>query len=497
MPINMATQAAAKIDWSSLWKKEDWWALWIGLLIFLLSLPGYYGIYLLGWVPRVSAPWLNPSKSIVVVGQALTMTKAYLGLNPLLSVILLYLFLLAILTFAAWSMGHNVKRFMASFTIMFILTFGFWWLFGYAYFNATPDQYAKLHITWSIPVGADGILIYLLLIGLFISNVIFYKKLPAVLETGARTEWYIKTAIVLLGALIGASSLRYITLAVGLVERSLIAIVAAYLIYWPISYLVSHKVFKLDNKWAATLASGVSICGVSAAIATAAAIGAPSIVPATIASIIVLFAAVELVVLPFAAATFLKWAPYAAGAWMGLSVKTDGAAAASGALADALISAQPGLAAYKTWVLTTAVMNKVFIDIWIGLWAFILAVIWVTKVERRPGERVPMIQIWFRFPKFVLGYLATWLILWGVGFAVGAAVSWKFMTGGITPQTELFRYFFFALTFMSIGLTTRFKTLAEIKAGRMIAAYVVSLTIIILIGLAVSIALFAGLPPPK
>lgn len=132
--------------------------------------------------------------------------------------------------------------------------------------------------------------------------------MPATLETGARTEWYIKTAIVLLGALIGASSLRYITLAVGLVERSLIAIVAAYLIYWPISYLVSHKVFKLDIKWAATLASGVSICGVSAAIATAAAIGAPSIVPATIASIIVLFAAVELVVLPFAAATFLKWA---------------------------------------------------------------------------------------------------------------------------------------------------------------------------------------------
>ncbi len=154
--------------------------------------------------------------------------------------------------------------------------------------------------------------------------------------------------------MVGASSLRYISLAIGLVERSLIAIIAAYLIYWPISYLISYKVFKLDIKWSATLASGVSICGVSAAIATAAAIGAPSIVPATIASIIVLFAVVELVILPFIAATFLKWAPYTAGAWMGLSVKTNGAAAASGALTNALISAQPGLAVYKTWVLTTA-----------------------------------------------------------------------------------------------------------------------------------------------
>jgi len=493
----MATQTSVKVDWSSLWKKEDWWALWIGLLIFFLSLPGYYGIYLLGWVPRVAAPWINPSKSVVVVGQALTMTKAYLGLNPVLSILFFYLFLLAILTIAAKAMGHSARRFAAGFTIMFILTFGFWWLFGYAYFNATPDQYAKLHITWSIPVGAEGILIYILIIGLIISNLVFYKKLPTVLETSARTEWYIKTAIVLLGALVGATSLKYITLAVTLVERSLIAIVAAYLIYWPISYVISYKLFKLDIKWAATLASGVSICGVSAAIATAAAIGAPSIVPATVASIIVLFAAIELVILPFIAATFLKWAPYAAGAWMGLSVKTDGAAAASGALTDALISAQPGLAAYKTWVMSTAVMNKVFIDIWIGLWAFILAVIWVTRVERKPGERVPAIQIWFRFPKFVLGYLGTWLILWGIGFTVGAATAAKFMLGGVTPQTELFRSFFFALTFMSIGLTTRFRTFAEIKAGRMIAAYVVSLIIIILIALGLSIAFFAGLPPPK
>ena len=493
----MSSRTNIKIDWSSLWKKEDWWALWIGLLIFILSLPGYYNNYILGWVPRVAAPWLNPLKSIVVVGQALTMTKAYVGLNPIISVILFYLFLLAILTIAAWLMGHNVKRFMAGFTIMFILTFGLWWIFGYAYLNATPDQYAKLHITWSIPVGSEGILIYLLLVGLLISNLIFRRKLPTVLETGARTEWYIKTAIVLLGALIGASSLKYITLAVTLVERSLIAIVAAYLIYWPISYVISYKVFKLDMKWAATLSSGVSICGVSAAIATAAAIGAPSVIPATISSIIVLFAVVELVILPFTASAFLKWAPYAAGAWMGLSVKTDGAAAASGALADALISSQHGLSAYKGWILNTAVMCKVFIDIWIGLWAFILAVIWLTRIERKPGERVPAIQIWFRFPKFVLGYLATWLILWGIGFTVGAATAAKFMTGGITPQTELFRFFFFALTFMSIGLTTRFRTLAEIKAGRMVAAYVVSLIIIILIALGLSIAFFSNLPPPK
>nr|WP_291767721.1 putative sulfate exporter family transporter [Caldivirga sp. UBA161] len=70
---------------------------------------------------------------------------------------------------------------------------------------------------------------------------------------------------------------------------------------------MSYKVFKLNMKWAATLSSGVSICGVSAAIATAAAIGAPSVIPATISSIIVLFTVVELVILPFAASAFLKF----------------------------------------------------------------------------------------------------------------------------------------------------------------------------------------------
>ena len=109
----MATQAAVKIDWSSLWKKEDWWALWIGPLIFFLSLPGYYGTYLLGWVPRVSAPWLDPSKSIIIVGQALTMTKAYQSLSPVLSVLFFYIFLLAILTLVPWLIRHSVNRFMA------------------------------------------------------------------------------------------------------------------------------------------------------------------------------------------------------------------------------------------------------------------------------------------------------------------------------------------------------------------------------------------------
>jgi hypothetical protein len=106
-----------------------------------------------------------------------------------------------------------------------------------------------------------------------------------------------------------------------------------------------------------------------------------------------------------------------AGAWMGLAVKTDGAAVASGAIADSLIRAK-ALAAdgvnYKEgWIMGAATTVKVFIDVFIGVWAFILAIIWTTVIERKPGERVGGGEIWHRFPKFVIGYVITFaVILW-------------------------------------------------------------------------------------
>ena len=112
--------------------------------------------------------------------------------------------------------------------------------------------------------------------------------------------------------------------------RGLCAIVEAYLIYWAVVYFISRKYFKFSREWAAPLASGISICGVSAAIATGGAIRARPVVPIMVSSLVVIFAVVELIILPFVAQGFLWHEPMVAGAWMGLAVKTDGAAVASG-----------------------------------------------------------------------------------------------------------------------------------------------------------------------
>ena len=118
------------------------------------------------------------------------------------------------------------------------------------------------------------------------------------LKEAARPELFIKTAIVILGGTLGLKAAQQLGLASSVMFRGLAAIIEAYLIYWAVVYFVARKWFGLSREWAAPLASGISICGVSAAIATAGAIRARPIVPVMVASLVVVFAMVELLILP-------------------------------------------------------------------------------------------------------------------------------------------------------------------------------------------------------
>src|SRR5882762_10081652 len=175
-------------------------------------------------------------------------------------------------------------------------------------------------------------------VALLVGN--FFPSFAAWMKEAVRPELYIKTAIVLLGGFLGIMAATQPVLAKSVLFRGLAAIIEAYLIYWAVVYFVARKWFGFSREWAAPLASGISICGVSAAIATGGAIRARPIVPIMVASLVVIFAVVELLILPFAANAFLAHEPMVAGAWMGLAVKTDGAAVASGAITDSLIRAK-------------------------------------------------------------------------------------------------------------------------------------------------------------
>jgi uncharacterized membrane protein YadS len=390
------------------------------------------------------------------------------------------------------------------------------------------------------------------LAGLLIGN--FLPRLAALLKEAIKPELFIKAAIVIMGAGVGIKALENSSLAWGILFRGFCAIIEAYLIYWAVIYYIARRFFKFNREWAAPLASGISICGVSAAIATGAAIRARPVVPTMVSSLVVVFAVVELLLLPFLAQSFLWKEPLVAGAWMGLAVKTDGAATAAGAITDALILAKAagqGVFYEKDWILNTATSIKVFIDIFIGIWAFVLAYIWANYIEKRPGDKVHPREIWQRFPKFIIGYVLTFGLFLILGLAFPAWIKsetvvpvtkekkvtdpatgqeWlakvpvmkEFsrvdpLTGqatvvsvpetkketkpgpakNSTEQANIFRVLFFCLTFFTIGVISNFRQLWEAGLGKLAAVYVVGLFgFIIWFGLVVSWIFFGGVHPP-
>ena len=282
----------------------------------------------------------------------------------------------------------NVGRFALGFTAVFWISYICWIVGSYANFAAnTPADMQKFGISWSLRLTAEGGFIVALIVGLIIGN--FLPGLAGWMKEAIRPELYIKIAIVLLGGFLGIVSAEKLGLATSLMFLGLASIIVAYLIFWAVVYYVARVWFKFSREWAAPLASGISVCGVSAAIATGSAIRARPVVAIMVSSLVVIFAVVELLILPFVAGYFLDQQPMAAGAWMALSVKTDGAAVASGSITEALIlakAAAQGIKYQPGWILGTAATLKVFIDIFIGVWAFVLAWIWTRHIDVREGR---------------------------------------------------------------------------------------------------------------
>jgi uncharacterized membrane protein YadS len=467
---------------------EDWFAVWLGAAVVAIALPTAAGIDLLGWVasPRV---WLSPAEAVRPV------SLKYAALPGIISLLFTYLLVLGLVVACAAARKIDLRTFIPGFTAVFWASVGCWLLGHFAYIAQTPDKRAGMGIGWSLGLTGEAGYLVALLAGLFVGNVL--PTLAARLKPAARPEWFIKTAIVLLGAGLGVKAAAASGLVTSIMFRGLAAIIEAYLIYWALVYLLARTVFRFSREWAAPLASGISICGVSAAITTGAAIRARPVVPIMVSSLVVIFSVVELVILPLAAREFLWKEPLVAAAWMGLAVKTDGAAVASGAITDSLIRAralESGINYEAGWILTTTTTVKVFIDVFIGVWALVLSAVWTYGIERKPGARVPVREVLKRFPAFVFGYFALFLAFLGVSLARPG------MTKGLTAataETDPLRGIFFAMTFFTIGMASDLKRLWAEGIGRLALVYTVSLFgFIIWIGLAISWLFFHGAHPP-
>ena len=472
------------------WISEDWLAVGIGLSIFGLAVAALYGQDLLGWAITTSV-WTDVNKALN------TASKAYADLGGLAALALTYAALLSVLTLAAVALGLSVWRFILGFTFVFALAYASWIAGSYAHIAVvTPADQQKFGINWSLKLTNEAGFIIALLAGLIIAN--FFPRLAEWLKEAIRPELYIKIAIVILGAFLAVTAAGKLNLATSLLIRGAAAIVEAYLIYWAVVYFVARKWFGFSREYAVPLASGISICGVAAAIATGGAIRARPAVPILVSSLVVIFAVVEILILPFLAQTFLSSEPLVAGAWMGLAIKTDGAAVAGGGITESLIlakAASQGIHYQPGWILGTTATVKVFIDIFIGIWAFILGWIWTNYIDKDPnGEKAKAIEIWQRFPKFILGFIVTFAA--GLYLALGTSFEPAKVTAAI-GEANVFRVIFFILTFFSIGVLSNFRKLWQEGIGKLAAVYLVSLFgFVIWVGLGISWIFFSGVKPP-
>jgi uncharacterized membrane protein YadS len=468
---------------------EDWLSLIIGLFIFVLALAGIANVDLLGWVVTTSV-WND-------IGKALgTVSKSYASLGGFGALVATYVALLVVLSAAAVALKSDLKKFVLAFTAVFWIAYASWVIGNFANFAAvTPADLQKFDISWSLRLTNEGAYIFALVAGLVIANV--FPRFAEAIKDAVRPELYIKIAIVILGGFFAVTAAGKLSLASSLLLRGVAAIIEAYLIYWAVVYFVARKWFGFNREWAAPLASGISICGVSAAIATGGAIRARPMIPVLVSSLVVVFAVVEVLLLPFLAQTFLSHEPLVAGAWMGLAIKTDGAAIAGGAITESLIVAQnaaEGIKYQPGWILGTAATIKVFIDIFIGIWAFVLGYIWTNHINRT-ADKASAWEIWQRFPKFVIGYLITFVVGLYLALATPASIAAK--VPAAMGEANTLRVVFFILTFFSIGVLSNFKKLWQEGIGRLAAVYFVSLFgFVIWVGLLISWLFFSGVKPP-
>lgn len=466
------------------WKPEDLIALILGLGIVSLALLSAWNYDILGWSAGVRV-WVDPNKLVTPIGSTWAMGQ-WVSLS---------------LTWAAWTavaaLALRLTRGKIGVTNLFVLgsllaIVLLCWILGHeGHLAATARDRTKLGLTNSFGLTGEAGYLVALALGLLLGNVFprFVRRFDNIL----RADLWIKPAIVLVGGAVGVKALEQQALATTVLWRGLAAIIEAYLIYWALIYLLARVVFRFSREWAVPLASGISICGVSAAIATGAAIRAKPMVAVVVSSLVVIFSVFELLLLPWLAHTLLPNEPMVAAAWMGLAVKTDGAAIAAGAVVESLYD--PGKGSLMVATTTTI---KVFIDLFIGIWCLVLALVWEKyfPTERTISEgqssKVRWMEVWERFPKFLLGYFFAFCLMITLGLLLPERMK-GFKQAA--DEMDLWRKLFFAAAFFCLGAGANFRLLAAAGLGRLTLVYVVGIFgIIIWIALGISWIFFHGVP---
>jgi uncharacterized integral membrane protein (TIGR00698 family) len=407
---------------------EDWVVVILGGLIILLSLVGVL-------LPAPEFGWKT----------AEDLTTKVLSATNLQTIALQFIFVIVIAVLGALLTGKSVVNAIKAFPVVYLLT-----IFALVIAGNSQIKY----------YGLEAV-IFSLVIGLLIGN---FLKLPEWFKTALSTELYVKIGLVLLGTgVIFSDILKAGSL--GLLQALVVVLSVWYFAFW------LCKKLKVDDELTMMISSAVSICGVSAAIATSGAIKGDSKKLSYVISMVLITAIPMMIFMPYIAHYF-NFPQQVTGAWLGGSIDTTGAVVASGTLV--------GEEALKISTIVKFSQNVL-----LGIAAFAISVYW-TYTKHPAGQdkatKPTLGVIWERFPKFVIGFIAASLLF---SFFV-APETISTVKGSLKNLQGLW----FALAFTSIGLETNFKDLFVNNGKKPFYAFLIAQLFNVIITLIIAFILF-------
>lgn len=314
--------------------------------------------------------------------------------------------------------------------------------------------------------------------GLAIRNLF---RVPAWMKPAIQGEFFIKIGVVCLGATILFSDVMKSGV-FGLVQALLVVAVVWFFAYW-----LSRRM-KVDERTAMILASGVSICGVSASITAARVVGGDDKKLSYIVSLVLIVVVPMIYLMPWLAGLVLPLIfddPHTiqevSGAWIGGTIDTTSGVAASSMIVGEVANQH-------------AVIIKAAQNVLIGVVAFFIA-LYLSARSEKGGTQAPSLGIvWEKFPKFILGFVAASLVfslLQSAGAFVPDAKG-KLIEPGVA---KMFSTVFFSLAFVCVGLDTRLKDIISRENRNALWAFLGAQTFNIVATFVIAVVLFGILKP--
>ena len=413
------------------WGKEDWQAIWIGFIVILLACIAVL-TKAFDFSAVKFATWTVGENLSGEAASKVTALGAQLGSLAFWRKFLVTFITLAVLfTLGVKLQGESVKKYIPAFIGLFVIAL----LVRLISAEFTLNRYLE----WAF---------WALLVGLLISNTV---GVPKWLKPAIKTEFYIKTGLVIMGFSVLFSNIAKFGL-YGLGIAWIVTPVVIIFMWW-----LGTKILKIDNKpLVITLASATSVCGTSAAIATAAASKAKKDDLSIAVSISIIFTILMMVFEPMLIRA-CGMSNIMGGSLIGGTVDSTGAVVVAG---TAL-----GPEAQQAAVLVKSIQN-----ILIGFIAFFVALFFATKVDRTGTTKVGASEIWIRFPKFIIGFFAASLI---ASFLIQPLCGAD-QVGAINKVLDQYKNWAFVLAFTSIGLDTNFKEIAkQMQGGKVLWLYII------------------------